>query len=521
MKSVPARFTFSFLANLLRSAVAFLTSLLLARAMGVTAFGNLQFLTGAALAVRQLLDMGSSNAFFTLIAQKQRGRRLIAAYFLWLAVQLGAILLFLAALSALGAWDRVWLGQPRAAVVLAVASAVAVDGVWGAVVNIGESIRKTHVVQTAGVAAALAFLAAAAVLRAAGLLDVPRVLWTTTALYLSLSAATLWRLVRRDGLIAVETGDDWSVGRIVSYFVSYCKPFLALVAVGFLYGFADDWLLQRYSGARQQAFLGVSQQISTVVLLTTTSFLKVFWKEVSEAAASGDVARAGDLYRKASRTFYFVSAAISAWMIPLSGPIIELTLGAQYRAAALPLSVALFFPIHQTLGQLNGTYYYASEDVETYARVGMLLMLVFLPVGYFILASRDAAVPGLGLGAAGVSLKLVVQQLIASNLNSWLITRKHGARYDWAYQFTSLGVLLAVSFAACGAAGAVVARAGWPRPEVLVLALSGLLYGAVLLVLLESRPTVFGLSREEYARIRARALSAWRPGLGTPEPAGS
>ena len=79
--TIRKRFLFSVGANIARAAVSLVVGLLVARGLGPEDYGNLAYLLGSFWAIRALFDMGTSSAFYTFIAQKQRGKIYYLAYF--------------------------------------------------------------------------------------------------------------------------------------------------------------------------------------------------------------------------------------------------------------------------------------------------------------------------------------------------------------------------------------------------------------------------------------------------------
>ena len=86
--SIGSRFIFSVVANSTRALVSLLTGLMVARGLNPHGYGDLTYLISSFVAIRALLDLGSSNAFFTFISQRRRGTWFYSAYFGWLALQL-------------------------------------------------------------------------------------------------------------------------------------------------------------------------------------------------------------------------------------------------------------------------------------------------------------------------------------------------------------------------------------------------------------------------------------------------
>ena len=83
---VPQRFLITLAAQISKSALSFLTGMIVARGLGPVEYGNLAFLLGSFAGLRLLLDMSTGQAFFTLAAQKQRSRSFYVFYGAWLLV---------------------------------------------------------------------------------------------------------------------------------------------------------------------------------------------------------------------------------------------------------------------------------------------------------------------------------------------------------------------------------------------------------------------------------------------------
>ena len=81
MTSIKKRFIFSVGANIARAAVSLMVGLLVARGLGPADYGNLAYLLGSFWAIRALLDMGASSAFYTFIARRDRGNPYYFLYF--------------------------------------------------------------------------------------------------------------------------------------------------------------------------------------------------------------------------------------------------------------------------------------------------------------------------------------------------------------------------------------------------------------------------------------------------------
>jgi O-antigen/teichoic acid export membrane protein len=493
---VIVRFGATFVANFIRAGLSFLTALVIARGLGASEYGNLNFLLGSFAAVSQLLEMGTSSAFYTFISRKRRGPKFFALYGGWMVFQFIATVIIVGLLLPRGVIDRVWVGHDRGIVLLAFAASFLMTQAWGMLSQLGEAVRKTMIIQVALVSQAIGHLVLIAAAAYWGWLTVQTVMWLLIAEYILFVVVFGPRLMQANLSAGHEGRED--VRMVAKEFTVYCTPLVIYGWVGFLYVFADRWLLQEFGGAQQQGFFAVGQQFANISLIATASILKVFWKEVAEARERQDHQRVRRLYDSLSRGLYFASAWISCLFIPYSREILKWTLGPSYEAAWLTLGLMFLYPIYQSLGQITGTFFYATGDTGRYAKVGLLMMGVSIPVTYLLLASPSAVVPGLGLAAVGLALKLVVLASIGVNLQVYLITKVNGWEFEYSYQVVVLACLLGLGWLCKWGAGQGLGISGLLHGgQVGVMILGGSLYAVLSLALLYRSPWLAGLTRNQ------------------------
>jgi O-antigen/teichoic acid export membrane protein len=309
--------------------------------------------------------------------------------------------------------------------------------------------------------------------------------------------------LRRSGAALPE-----SAASVFREFYVFCRPLAVFGTVGVIYLFADRWLLQNFGGSRQQGFFSIGQQIATLSLLATTSIMDVFWKEIAEARARGDLARATQLYTAVRHALFFYTASLSCGLIPHTREILSWTVGPDFAGAWLPLTIMLFYPIHQSLSLVQGTFAYASGNPRAHTRAGIVSMVISLPIAYFLLAPETAKVPGLGLGAIGLSLKLVLLQILAVALAAYVLVRDNeGWSHDYGYQVKVLGSLLSLGFVCRWIAGHGLASVGIVH-GLATVGVAGVLYAAVAAAVVYWSPSVAGLTRAQIDRA-ARLPAKW------------
>lgn len=496
--SIRSRFGFSLFANLSKAIITFGTGMLVARGLGPEQYGTMMFLLGTFAAIRQLLDMGSSTAFFTFLSRRQRSRHFVGWYFAWLGVQ------FLVPLLAIGllfpsAWvELIWKGEQRSLVILAFLAAYMQSVLWSIILQMGESQRLTRRVQGMAVSIALAHLLLMLMAWWGGWLGVRAIFWLTIIEW-GVAVALIARHLR----FPPQSDPPDTPKSVFDEFWRYCLPLIPYTWLGFAYEFADRWLLQTYAGSVQQAYYSVAFQFGAIAAIATSSILNIFWKEIAEAHHQNNRERVALLYRKVSRGLFFISAAGAGFLAPWAEDILRITLGAAYVGGAATLMLMFFYPMHQSMGQIGGTMAYATGRVAVYVKLGMAFMASSIVVTYFALADADAPLPGLGLGSLGLTGKMVVMQVIQVNALAWYLARSLEIRFDWLFQPAAALVCLAAGLLTYGVVHVMfdVGSQLW-----LAFVVAWLLYAVMLVTLVWWVPGLAGLGRADIVAAVAMGL---------------
>lgn len=492
MTYVRHRFLFTLIANIARSSLGFCSGLLVARLMGPNSYGNMAFLLGTFVGVRQLLDMGTSAAFFTFLSQKARSRLFIIWYFTWMGIQFGATLLIVGALFPAD-WIRgIWQVESRLLVLCAFAAAFMQGSTWPIVQQAGEAQRRTALVQVCNVMIAVIHLIAVLILWKFGKLGLYTLFIATAVEHACVSLYVLRNLEYPQ---SATDGSEMGGITLVRKYAAYCLPLIPYSWLSFANEFCDRWLLQSYGGSVDQAYYAVSAQLSTVALIATTSVLRIFWKEVAEASFQQNHVRTEKLYTGISRLLFLIGALSAGFLIPYSKTVLYLLLGQQYEKGAATLAIMFLYPVHQSMGQICGTMLYATERIRLQVILGSCSMLVGLGLTYFALAPPFASVPGLGLGSEGLAVKMVLTQAVTVNVTSYLIARSFKWKFDWIFQPVAL-----VGFLFLGCLARIVAE--WmvkTRSAPIEISLGVAIYACLSAIYLWIFPWLTGLSRHELA----------------------
>lgn len=196
--------------------------------------------------------------------------------------------------------------------------------------------------------------------------------------------------------------------------------------------------------------------------------------------------------------------------VPFSREILNLFVGKSFAAAWLPLSIMFIVPVYQSLAQINSSFFFASGKTKTYRNIVIATSLMSLPVTYFVLAPADGLPGGLGLGATGLAIKMLIIVGMTYYIQSYLIARHYHWRFYFWHQLAGLVLLLAWSFVIKYLCTLMVNSAGFHNPLLFILpsTVLGYLFGAM--ALLYCLPWLAGTTRDEIVNAAIKTGSLFK-----------
>jgi O-antigen/teichoic acid export membrane protein len=199
---------------------------------------------------------------------------------------------------------------------------------------------------------------------------------------------------------------------------------------------------------------------------------------------------------------------VSCFLLPWSRDIVRWLLGDAYLASWSVLALMLLYPMHQSLGQVNAAVFMGCGRTKEHMVIAVAGQLLSLPMSFALLAPADYSGIGLQLGAYGLALKLVVVNIVMTNVQTWIMARFSGWKFDWSYQLGVVGTFLVLSYAAAKASQLVFAAS--PDASAVELIASACLFGFGTTAFILAWPGATGLERAD-----VRALLG-KFGAGTP-----
>lgn len=491
--TIISRFSASFVANLFRGGISLITGILLARSLGPIDFGRMTFLLVSFAAFKQLLDMGSTTAFFTFLSQKPRGKQFVRFFWKWICIQFIVSLVIIGIILPDFMLAYLWEGESKGLILLALVATFMQGTIWVAASQMAEANRQTYSVQVLNTLVVIIHFFVVALLWWFGKLAIPAVF---------IALAIEWGIAARlaSKLYWLNNQDDENEKPLESFtsifaeFWVYCLPFIPYVWLSFTHDFADRWMLQNWGGPKEQAYYSVAFQFSSIALLATSSILRIFWKEISEANHNGNLILVKELYHKASRGLYFIGALVAGGLLPWTSEIIRLTLGSAYLGGSLTMMLMFIYPVHQSNGQICNTMFYATGRSRIQVLQGIVFMFSSIVTVYFMLAPKDAYISGLALGSMGLAYKMVLLQIIFVNFQAWVLARIFKWEYDWKYQIASLFSAITI-----GSLVRVIVLSIINSPIIVSMVVSGIIYIIFMAFLVCWQPWIIGFERSEIA----------------------
>ncbi|QXE90600.1 oligosaccharide flippase family protein [Geomonas subterranea] len=426
--SLQKRFAFKLGANVFGILLGLVTMSFVPRVLGPEQFGKFEFITNNFKLIFDTLALQVPVAYFNWVSRKghKEDTDLATGATFYFSLAIATLFaLFLAVSHAFGL--HAWLWPDVAPEYLWAALAFTmVTFLYQFLVYLSDGKSLTVGLEQIRLVQNTLKFAVLALLAGGGLLTLGSYLWAQVAVVAATVALSVRWLYRQDAwrLAAIR---PWRFPKeeIQSYgaFVwDYARPLTLLMLGGFLFLYFDRWFLQLIGGSMQQGFFGLSDRLGQIAFLFTSAMTPLLTREFALAHEEKDHARLLILFERI-KLFLFIATVASCFLSVQSGNIVALIGGEKYKGAIIPIALMALYPIHQTFGQLSGALMVATGQTALYARLGIIMMVVSLPITYFCIAPVSFAVPGLALGATGLALKMLTWQFVGTNVQLFCNTR--------------------------------------------------------------------------------------------------
>lgn len=428
IESVRARYVATLASQFIQLVASLASAGILPRALGAAAYGNYNFLLTTASTLRGFLEPSASPAFFTFSSQDRRSGPLTKLYALVMFVQILIVIFGIGLLAFIGRLNWLWAGQTLDQILL-VTVLEWILFLTAMLRQLGDSKGLTVHVQVLSIATSLINVIGLLSLNAFGFLNI------YTYIFLNMFSVVLIAIALGYWLLFKNADLTWNGelrGRTKEYLMRWWRfaaPLIVLEYYSPLVGYMGAYLLQQWYGSVQQGYFALASKWSAFVLVFTSSALMIFWREIANATANGDWSSATRTYVRFTRLLFFLALVLCTWLSFSSGFLVRILVGEQYNLAIPVLSVMAYYPLAQTYGQVNTAALKASEKTVIVRNLGFVFSIPGLVVTYLLLAPPSALIPGLGLGALGIAIRMVGYDLLSVQAYEWMSHRTFGLNY--------------------------------------------------------------------------------------------
>ncbi len=499
--SLQKRYSYKLLTNFVGLVFNLISYSIIPRGLGPQAYGSFNFLTSFFSQLVGFFDSGTSMGFYTKLAKRPQEADLVRFYAYFMAVVSAVTLLFVLLAEKTNTYTMIWPDQKVAYIYLAAG--------WGILMWVTGILNMMADAYGLTVAAEKARI----IQRTLGLILLLLLFWLEQLHlfqfflyhYLILAfmvGAFVWVIDRNGYPLANRWKPlSWSHTRRYSReFYDYCHPLFFCSVLGLATGVFDRWLLQVFGGSIQQGFYGLAYQIGAICFLFTSAMIPLLTREFAISFGKRDFKEMARLFRRYVPMLYTVAAFFSCFLAFQAQKVVSIMGGDRFSGAFMAVAIMALYPIHQTYGQLSGSVYYAAGQTALYRNIGIVFLLVGLPLTYFLIAPKERM--GLGAGATGLAIKMVLVNFIGVNVQVYFNARLLNLNY-WRYlghQVVSVGCLLAIAAIASLTADHILGLRDMALVSFLV---SGTLYTLAVLSLTCFLPVIFGISKEDIRSIHS------------------
>ena len=445
--SLQKRYFYKLSTNIFSLPIGFLMMVIIPRGLGVVKYGNFNFLTNFFTQLIGFFNLNTSLGFYTKLSKNPKNSSLVSFYLVFCALTSFLMFLFVLLIIFFNGYKKIWIDQKIQFIWMGFFWAVLLQlnqtinqilDAHGLTVKSEKAIIKQKII-------GLVLLGFLFFLNKINLYT----FFTYHFLMFFIIYFLWWQVLKQNNvnLFSLKTLNKKKIKRYILEFYKYSHPLFIYSLFALFAGIADRWFLQFFSGSTEQGYYSFGLKVSAVIFLLSKSMTPLFMREFSIALDKKDNLRIRNLFQKLIPQFYFISCFISIYFYVNSDIFSVLFAGYEFKGASSSIAIMAFYPIHQSLGQLSGSIYYASGRTKTYSKIGILGMITGLSLSFILIGPEKFG--ALDLAAIGLALKMVINQVFTVNIQLWYNCKflKVSFFHFLLYQvFTFFGLMMAAFY---------------------------------------------------------------------------
>ncbi len=425
--SFSGRYLAKLISNLVTVAINFLTLTFITRALTPSDYSQYEFATAIFTNLISGTGIALPIAYFVWASKNDNEKSLGTATWLTLSFYIAQFLAFFifTLISIAGDFSGIFWPGVSSTVLLLGLSFASSNAVLDIFARLGDARALTKQTEIRKTLQSCLRCASVISLVYAHTLDSVVLLWVSIAVNL-FGIVTVYSIMQRAGVKALPSIAFWlktdERKNFLRFAFDYIKPLVAFTLLSVLVGITEKWLVQN-SGSEQFGYYALAYKICTLSSLFLTAATPIFTRDIARLRETANIPA---MRSAVGRLKYFLGLAtfFSAITFTYAPELVYIIGGGTKFAAAIPiLKILAFFPIHQTLGQFCGSYFYAGSQTKLFSVIQTITTIVGCALSYFLLAPKNWIIPGLDLGAEGYAWKIIILNIFGNQALLWYVTK--------------------------------------------------------------------------------------------------
>ncbi len=491
--SLKKRYIYRILSRFFGLLMGLITQGMIPRGLGPVGYGIFSYIENFFSQIMTFLDLGTSTAFYNKISRRPKEFGIISFYFRLLSILISIVIGLTIILHVSGIYTDFFPGNINIVLIylglglalITFLSEIITKMMDAFALTIAVEKTKMFLKTITTLAIVVLFFTHTINLRTYYALQYFIFLFPTIMFIIILGKAghslfrNIWAL-------------PWK--KIMKYareFYEYSSPLISYGLFALALGIFGRWLLQNFSGSSEQGYYGLSYNIGQICFLFTGALTPLLMRELSIAHHKKDLKHMSYLFERFVPALYSLSAFFACFIAVQAKNVIFIFGGSTFSNATIPLMIMIFYPVHQTYGQLVSTVYCATEQTKLYRNIVIPLLCLSLFVSYFFLAPHHLY--GLNLGAAGLALEMITSQIIGVNILLFFISRflAISFRKHLIHQVSVLFIYSCMGIVSFYITNIIT------RNIIASFTVAGMIYSLLAIIMLYAFPHIFGIQAQD------------------------
>ena len=416
MKSITQDFTYKLSTGIVRIPANFLLQIFYARILGPINYGNFDYILNLGTRILNLFDTGTSKAFFTKLSSKNDSS-IFSFYFFLVSVFIFCLNILIIILFYI--FPTFFPSTVLSEIILIINLAACIFTL-NATYSSLDAIKRTVYIEKFKVFIILITV----VFFSLSFLLLNNISTSTfVSIHLSVNFFAITFLFLKQGyLIRLIKNFSKSFNKSnYNHILLFVKPLFFYSLVTTIVPLFERWLLKIFGGSIELGYFSISFKLAALILIFTSAFIPLFTRELSILSTKNDNDGVRNIYLNTVKRLLVITLITSVLISNFSTHIISIIGGGKYYEASSVLAIMCYYPVFQTLGQINGSFFYSTKNVKIYSKIGIYTSPISLIILWLLVAPNNMY--GFDLGALGFAIQMVIFCIITVLIQQFFVCR--------------------------------------------------------------------------------------------------